>query len=188
MIYLIGVNDHNIQHDGNGCADLSLRNKFSAFLRNKIKELGIDLLAEEFNEDALYKVSHGKIATVKNVVEELKSEKLKIGHRFCEPSKTYRKLKNILSSSEILSKKLNIHSYKESSPNLDKNQQKIFNSEKKKSFLARETFWFEQISNSLDKNIIFVCGADHVERFGALLLEKGYKSIVLVKYWGNSVV
>ena len=185
MIYLIGISDHNIQHNGNNSADPFLRNKFSIFLKEKIKEHNIILVAEEFNEDALHKVSNGNIATVKNVVEELKSGKLKIEHRFCEPSEAYRKLKNILSPSEILSKKLNIHSYGESGPNLDKDQQKIFDSEIKKSFSARETFWFEKIGNYLDRNVIFVCGADHVRSFGALLTRKGYRPTVLIESWGK---
>jgi len=183
MIYLIGISDHNIQHNGNNSADPFLRNKFSIFLKEKIKEHNIILVAEEFNEDALHKVSNGNIATVKNVVEELKSEKLKIEHRFCEPSEAYRKSKNILSPSEILSKTLNIHSYGESCPNLDKNQQKIFKSEMKKSFLARETFWFEKIRGYLDKNMIFVCGVDHIGSFELLLTKKGHKPMILVENW-----
>lgn len=172
MIYLIGVN-HNIQHDGNNCADLSLRNKFSAFLKNKIKEYGIVLLAEEFNEDCL-KNSKGNIATVKSVAEESKIE-----HRFCEPRENERKSRNILSPNEIYSKKLDIHSYHGSSPNLNEDQQKIFDREMEKAVLARETEWFQKISDCLDRNILFVCGQDHIESFLLLLNSRQYKVKIL---------
>jgi len=181
MIYLVGISDHNVQHNGNGCADLFVRNKFSMFLKEKIKEYDISLVAEEFNEDALYEVSKGNISTVKNVAEELKSEGLKIEHRFCELSKNERKARNILSPSEIYSEKLNIHRYSGPKPKLDKDQQKIFDGEMEKSFLARETVWSEKISDYIDRNVIFVCGVDHVRSFELLLTGKEYKPMILVE-------
>jgi hypothetical protein len=173
MIYLIGV-DHKIQHNGNGCADLFLRNKFSAFLKDKIQEYNITLLAEEFNEDCL-KNSKANIATIKSVAEESKIE-----HRFCELSENERKKRKILSSNEIYSEKLNIHSYNGSKPNLNKEQQEIFDEEMEKSFLQRETEWFCKIRDDLDRNILFVCGSDHIKSFKTLLIGKGYKPMVLI--------
>lgn len=184
MIYLIGVSDHNIQHNGNNCACLTLRNKFSAFLKDKIKEYNIDLLAEEFNKDCLEK-SNANIATVQDVAKELKDKGLKIEHKFCEMSKKERKSRNILSENEIYSKKLNIHSHSGSKPNLDKNQQKIFNKETEKSFLAREAFWFEKISDYFDKNILFLCGPEHIESFLLLLNSRQYKVTILCKQYSQ---
>ncbi len=181
MIYLVGVNNHNIQHDGIGCADLFLRNKFSAFLKNEIVEHDIVLLAEEFNEEALYKISKGNIATVQNVVKDLRAENFKIEHRFCEPSIDERELRGILSPAEILSKKLNIKIERK----LNENEQKIFDEEKMKSFFARESIWFEKISNYLDRNVIFVCGVDHIRSFEILLTDKRYKPIILIENWSE---
>ena len=178
MIYLVGISDHNKQHNGNDCADLFLRNKFSAFLKDKIKEYGIALLAEEFNEDCL-KNSKGNIATVRSVAEELKTKGIKLEHIFCEMSESERKRRGILSPSEIWSKKLDIKSYQGSSPNLNENQKNIFDKEIEKSFLARETFWFEKISDYFDRNILFVCGLDHVESFLLLLNSRHHKVKVL---------
>lgn len=174
MIYLVGISDHNIQHNGNNCVDLSIRSNFSVFLKDRIKEYNINLVAEEFNEDALYKISRGDAATVKSVAEGLKIE-----HRFCEPSIDERRIKNILSPSEILNKKLNIKIERE----LNENEQKIFDEEKVKSFLAREAIWFEKISDYLDKNMIFICATEHIKSFETLLTSKRYKPIILVDNW-----
>lgn len=175
MIYLIGV-DHKIQHNGIGCADLSLRNKFSAFLKDKIQEYGITLLAEEFNEDCLKNLKD--IATIKNVAEELKIE-----HRFCELSENERKVRKILSPSEIYSEKLNIHSYSGLKPNLNKEQGEIFDKEMEKSFLQRETEWFCKISDCLNtKNILFICGSDHLESFLLLLNSRQCKVKILFDF------
>jgi hypothetical protein len=173
MVYLIQVSDHNIQHNGNGSANVRLRDKFSDFLKKKVLDLNIVLIGEEFNEDAL-KGSKGNISTVKNIAEELK-----IKHRFCEPSIEERKLKNILSRSEILSKKLNIKIEKR----LNESEQKILDEEQEKSFAAREEIWFEKIKDVLDKNIGFVCGLSHIQRFRLLLNNKGYKTEILVDSW-----
>ena len=176
MVYLIPVSDHNIQHDGNGSADVRLRNKFSDFLKKKILDLNIVLMAEEFNEDAL-KMSKGSNSTVKNITEELK-----IQHRFCEPSIEERKLKNIHSPSEILSKKLSIKIERR----LNESEQKIFYKEREKSFAAREEIWFEKIKDALDRNMIFVCGTSHIERFRSFLSDKGYKTEILVDSWDKN--
>jgi len=46
----------------------------------------------------------------------------------------------------------------------------------KKSFLARESAWFEKIRDHLNNNILFICGTDHVISFGSLLKDAGYKT------------
>lgn len=179
MIYLIGV-DHEIQHDGIGCASLSLRNKFSVFLKNKIVEYDITLLAEEFSEEALYEISKGKIATVKNVAEELKSEKPKVEHKFCDPNKKERKIIGIPCREEIKSM-LNIQG-----PVCENSvEDNRIKEEERKYYPTREQFWFGEISNYLNRNIIFVCGAEHVRNFEILLTEKKYKPIILVESWGK---
>jgi Asp-tRNA(Asn)/Glu-tRNA(Gln) amidotransferase A subunit family amidase len=185
MIYLIGISDHNVQHNGIGCADSVVRNNFSVFLEKKIRRYSINLIAEEFNEDALYKVSKGNIATIRNLVEKLKSEGLEIKHVFCEPSLSERKAEDILSASEIYSKKLNIHIYNGKKPNLNKEQQKIFDEEMKRSFLAREQIWLKKIHSYLDNNVLFICGSDHITSFESLLMSKGCKTKVLESRLGS---
>ena len=98
-------------------------------------------------------------------------------------SKNERERRNILSENEIYNKKLDIHSYSGSKPSLDKNQQKIFDREMEKSFLARETFWFEKINDCFGKNILFVCGPEHIESFLLLLNSRQYKVTIICKQY-----
>lgn len=174
MIYLIGVNNHNIQHDGNGCADLSLRNKFSAFLKNKIVEYDIALLAEEFSEEALYKTSKGNMTTAQSAVKDLKAENLKIEHRFCDPDEEKRKEIGIPSRDEIKSK-LGLRG----PILLDSIQDKQIKEELRKYYPTREQFWFNKISDCFDRNILFLCGSNHIESFSLLLNSRQYKTEIL---------
>lgn len=171
MIYLVGINNHNLQHNGNNCASLVMRNKFCKFLKDKIKKYKITLVAEEFNEDAL-KISGADIATIQNL-----ADKIKVKHLFCEPIRQERQNKGILSGGEILHNKLGIKFERK----LDKNKQKIFDKEMKKSFGAREKIWFEKIKKHDDETIIFLCGIDHIKRFESLLINKKYKPRVITK-------
>ena len=161
MIYLIGVSNHNIQHNENGCADLDLRNNFSAFLKNKIREYNINLLAEEFNKNC-FRNPNKSISTAQKVAKNLENEGLKIEHRFCEMDRNEQERRGILRESQCLSK-----------------------IDKEKSFLARETFWFEKISDYFDKNILFLCGPEHIESFLLLLNSKQYKATILCKQYSQ---
>lgn len=169
MIYLIGIN-HNLQHNGNGSANLySLRNKFSAFLNEKIQEYGITLLAEEFNEEAL------KINAAIDTVAQHITDKLKIEHIFCDPNTEERQNIGIPSRAEIKSA-LSIKGLVVSLE--DDNRIK---EEQRKYHPIREMYWFGKIEKYLHENLIFVCGADHLKGFEALLSSKGYKPVVLAE-------
>jgi hypothetical protein len=43
----------------------------------------------------------------------------------------------------------------------------------------REDFWQARLSDRLDKEVLFVCGGDHVERFAALLIRRGLEVAIL---------
>jgi hypothetical protein len=176
MIYLIGINNHGLQHNGINCESLIMRNKFCKFLEDKIRKYNITLVVEEFNDDAL-KISRANIATIQTL-----ADKMKVKHLFCEPSIQERQNKDIFSSGEILHNKLGIKFER----TLDESEQKIFDKEIKKSFNTRERIWFEKIKKHTYKTIIFICGADHIKSFESLLIDKGYKSGVIIKYWGKS--
>lgn len=51
----------------------------------------------------------------------------------------------------------------------------------KKDDDKREKFWLEKIKDKTDKNIIFVCGADHLISFSTLLSNYGVDCEVLPK-------
>lgn len=181
MTYLIGLN-HNIQHNGNGCADLSVRNKFSIFLKERIKEYAISLVAEEFNEDCL-KNSKGTVSTAHKVVEELKSEGLIIEHEFCDPNEKEREAIGIPRREEIKSM-LNIHGLVIENSAEDNR----IKEEQRKYHHVREKSWFNITEKHLNKNLIFICGADHIKSFEALLTTKGHETVVLVENWKDEKI
>ena len=56
----------------------------------------------------------------------------------------------------------------------DVNERKAIGWLSKKDDHLREMFWLDKIKIKTDKNIIFICGADHLESFSSLLNESGY--------------
>lgn len=86
MVYLIGVN-HIIQHlsDNSSSQKVALVKEFELHLKQNGKEVGADLLAEEFSVDAL-RISRVAFSTVQMVAVQLK-----IPHRFCDPTLEERK-------------------------------------------------------------------------------------------------
>lgn len=167
MVYLIGIR-HEFQHNGHGSVDGISRGKFTSYLENMIKEYGVSLVAEEFNEEALQK-SNATSSTAKCV-----ADKLSIKHLFCDPNTKERKVIGIPSCDEI-KKGLGF-----TKPCLSHDEVKILDAEKKKYFPQRESFWFEKIKKHLNEVIIFLCGSDHINSFESLLINQGYTPDILI--------
>lgn len=167
MIYLVGIR-HEFQHNGRGSIDEISKKKLISYLESTIKEHGVSLIAEEFNEEALQK-SNATIDTVGCL-----ADKLNIKHLFCDPNTEERKIIGIPSCDEI-KKGLGF-----TKPYLSHDEVKTLDAEKKKYFPQRENFWFEKIKKYPDEVIIFLCGPDHVEGFESLLVDKGYTPEILV--------
>ncbi|MFA6521826.1 MAG: hypothetical protein WCT53_05595 [Candidatus Gracilibacteria bacterium] len=166
MIFLQGVH-HQIQHNGIGSRTSGDREAFKRYLEKQIKKLNIGLLAEEFNEECLIK-SDATESTVGHV-----AEKLKIKHKFCDPNREEREKNGILSDGEII-KNLGLPKQ------LDSENLRRLEEEKKKDFKRREQFWFDKISDSLQNiNVIFVCGTDHLEGLQLRFNENGIQSRIL---------
>jgi hypothetical protein len=43
----------------------------------------------------------------------------------------------------------------------------------------REKYWLDKIKNSSQKNIIFICGSEHLESFKKLIITEGYRAEIL---------
>ena len=48
----------------------------------------------------------------------------------------------------------------------------------------REQFWLKQLSGPKEKDILFICGEDHIESFSRRLTEAGYSNRILSRRWG----
>jgi len=52
-----------------------------------------------------------------------------------------------------------------------------------KQWHIRENFWFEKLRPYLNGSVLFVCGAQHVDRFSKLLQDKGFSNQVICNRW-----
>lgn len=137
----------------------------------KTRELKISLIAEELNEEVLKE----KKATSCTALDIARS--LSVDHLFCDPDRSQRKSLGIPTDSEIYGKMLSEKN------NVQGNLRESFRREKEKFFGLREEFWFERMGGRLDNHVLFICGADHIPGFCALLSEKGHDSKILVRDW-----
>ncbi len=53
-----------------------------------------------------------------------------------------------------------------------------------KDIALRENYWLARLNAHRTENILFVCGADHVETFGKKLIQDGYQVQVLSEQFG----
>jgi hypothetical protein len=183
MTYIIGV-DHLIQYD-NGIVPEEIFREFTEYLKEKSRMLNINLIAEEFSEEALYDVYCATTATVKKVAEEMSIE-----HRFCDTEKKEREKLGIPYYADIkdsIKKKYNITDKIIPDHAPGKKIEKETSDISKTFWGLREEFWFNKISDSLYKNILFICGHEHTERFAVLMAQKGAPCSVLDPFWKKEI-
>ncbi len=183
MTYIIGV-DHLIQYD-NGIVPEEIFHEFAEYLKVKSRMLNINLIAEEFSEEALYNVYCATTATVKKAAEEMGIE-----HRFCDTEEPDRIKLGIPYYADIrnsIKKKYNITDKIIPDHALGKKIEKETSDISKTFWGLREEFWFNKISDSLDKNILFICGHEHADRFAALMAQKGAPCSVLDIFWKKHI-
>lgn len=156
MIYIIGV-DHKIQHGGYGQANEAQRLLFYKYLEETVKKLDIRIIAEESNEEVL------SMAMVKNCVARDISNKFKIQHIFCEPTKCERRELGIPNENKIC-ELLGIDILRLSREDKGKIKEKY-----EEYFPIREKFWFEQISNYRRQKILMIIGSGHTSSFPEIL-------------------
>ena len=168
-MYLIGV-DHSVQWNDK----LSLTKDFKHYLAQKIKELKIGLIAEEFSQEAI------EINGVKKTTTQEVTNSFNIQHKLCDPDSKKRKELGILLREEV-QKKLKIRG----PVFFNSEQDKRINKELKKYHFIREQFWVDQIKDELFATILFVCGADHLKSFQSLLLRSGYNTTILTKNFNS---
>ena len=161
MIYLVGTN-HELQHFAKPIrapesSAAKGRTEFQDFLRTQIERLKPAVVAEE-SVDEVLKLK-GTDSTVKSVAEECG-----VKHKYCDPDSATR---------AKLGVPLGTENYPED--------------EKRKYHNIRENYWYLQIKPYIEQNILFVCGAEHVPSFSAVLAKNGCDVETLCEYWGKNI-
>jgi len=159
MIYLIGTN-HELQHNAKPFRidepeALSAREKFKEYLEDLCSHYRFDLIAEESCEELL------KLKSTESTVKEI-SDNFGIEHKFCDPDIQQR-----------LELGLPGHGTAE-----------LPSGERFKFHKVREEFWIGKLSRDLERKILFICGAEHIDLFMKLIESMNIKVKVLNSYWG----
>lgn len=129
-----------------------------------------DLIAEELNENAIKKwKAHDSVA--RKIARHLK-----VRHRFCDPDLEERKALDIKCRKEIAQEL----GYRRS---LTREQSSEVDKVEKAHWEKREKFWLDRLTEQDSDKSIFLVGADHVDRFTALLTAHGIQSKVVERDW-----
>lgn len=56
-----------------------------------------------------------------------------------------------------------------------------------KEYQMRMYYWFDCIRDSLDKNILFICGDNHIQDFKEILVNNGLHSEIISRSWGKDL-
>jgi len=182
MIYIIGV-DHLVQY--NGPVPEPIRLAFRSYIMEVCREHDIDVIAEEFSEEALHDVYH---ATSETALEA--SRILGIQHRYCDPGEKELSKLGIPFFSELIDKARAKHN---ASPSylLDMELRKKVNScaseMAKEYWHKREEYWYERLQDVLGMNVLFICGHEHGERFMSVLADHGAESEMVESYWRKEI-
>jgi len=182
MVFIIGV-DHLVQY--NGPVPEYILEEFRAFLACKVRELNISLIAEEFNEEFLRDVLGATEDTAKTVADQTGA-----AHLYCDPDEREREMLGIPYYADVMDmvkKRRGITARFIFDDGLRRCVERETAGETKKYWHIREKFWLGKIKESLDRNILFICGHEHVESFSWMLRENGAEVSVIDDFWNRKI-
>jgi hypothetical protein len=161
-IYIVGTN-HELQHDApprRVAVDLAqeARRRLQDYLRTLIGRLKPQVIAEEFSEDVLGLKNAS--STVVPIAQEFG-----LTHRFCDPGRSERMALGLPPFGTEECDPPDRHRFDE----------------------IRESYWLTQLSDVIRKEILFICGAEHVHSFCALLSSKRTPAVVENEYFGREL-
>src|SRR5262245_26570438 len=169
MIYVLGVNDHRYQA-------INPRNnphedEFRDFVLEQVKAKKIDHLAEEMNDEYLQRENDAQESVCRKMANDLEKT-----HTMCEPNTQDRQQIGYIDKS-----------WEAFIPEVESGCNETINAAHskfhRKQWHLREEFWFRKLQPYITKNTLFVCGANHADRFSTLLESKGIKNKIIQKRW-----
>lgn len=155
MVYLIGVNHLRVQRRYLGHELSAFHERYKWVVESAIKLYGPELLAEEDNVEFLPTEADSILLEI--------ADTYSIGHRFIDPDSAERRKIGYCSQREI----------SEMCPNWPSGSGVARAHEIAHHFPKREQFWLRKLRDSLNSEVLFVCGWGHIESFRALLAREG---------------
>ncbi len=140
--------------------------QFRIVVTTTCQQKGVKAIAEEMSFEALER--HGVHQSVCQQV----ADALRIPHRFCDPSSQERRDLGIIEDDDIRLRGFFA----------DQDQQEV-EAKVRASYGIRERRWLEYLLELDSWPVMFVCGADHVEPFRALLKANDVAAHVLFTNW-----
>ena len=179
MFYLIGV-AHRVQSKQKHAADSDGQKEFRDCISRAIEQFTPVLVAEEFSDYALRKLSEERGIQEESVTKVI-AESLKVEHRFCDPDAEDRARMGYIEGTWLA---LDIAMNNCEGFSNDEINSRGFAIEAAKYWPLREQFWLGKLGDVLDKNVVFACGDVHIESFRMLLKQNNVDSIVLARHIG----
>jgi hypothetical protein len=182
MLYIIGI-DHLVQYSGP--LPEKLRIEFREYVVWICRQNTVLLIAEEFCEESLRDVYHANAETAQEAAALLGIE-----HRYCDPESSELTRMGIPSYAGAMDQAKTargIQSHFIINDDLRKLIKRETEQIVRSHWHLREQYWYERLRDRLDRNILFLCGHEHAERFKSLLDEKGHYSEILNKCWKEEI-
>lgn len=139
---------------------------FRQMLADVAAKQHVGCIAEEMNEDGLADAK--KSESVPQIIAGI----LGLPHVFCELNRQERVAQGIKQESDI-----RVAAFFKEEP------EEYVEDELKDQFHRRESIWLARIEAIDTWPVLFICGADHVPSFAALLQENGVECAVLYPEW-----
>jgi len=177
VFHIIGVSHraHTLQKGGTEAAE---QKEFRACLESAIAKYRPAIVAEELSEYALKYLSKVRGMPQESLTKAI-ADAAGVGYRFCDPDDKARAKMGYMEGWSLAQQMI----MKGSLPD----QEAIIRGcaiETAKHWPNREKFWLDQLADVMTKEVIFVCGDAHVERFQELLKKNGIASDVPGRHFG----
>ncbi len=182
MFHLIGV-AHRVQAQKKGEELSADQKEFVKRLGDAIKAIKPVLVAEEFSEHALRKLSKDNGTEFESVTRTV-AESCGVEYRGCDPDDAARKKMGYVEGSDI-ALRLAMSDDGNGLSNAEIND-RGFATEVAKYWPLREAFWLDQLRDVLEREVVFVCGDAHIESFREVLKRNKVDSDVLHRGIGVS--
>ena len=177
MFHIIGVSHraHTIQKGG---TETTEHKEFRACLESAIAEYHPAMVGEELSEYALKHLSELRGMPQESLTKAI-AGLAGVSHRFCDPDDKARAKMGYVEGWSLAQEMIMKGSFPD--------QEAIIRGsaiETAKHWPNRERFWLDLLSDVMTKEVIFVCGDAHVERFQELLKKNEIDSDVPGRHFG----
>lgn len=184
-VTIIGTS-HNFQVQGDmmNAEEVSVSSEFQIFLRNICTTKKIGLIGEELSLD------EESLKKGRESIARLVANECGIQHCYCDPTLEQRrslgidqaKLENIYVECAHAVLMENVARTNEEEA-IEVQRKYHAHPEIARADAIREGAWLREIAKFNAADIVFVCGAFHVESFAALLKSQGHKVTIEVEDW-----